>query len=184
MEGIDYQGGSSYTRGINKGILRNNISFNGSVRNCDGSGIDASHNSWDLQGIRISEDDFVSIDTAGVFGPRKEDGSLPDVDFMKLAKNSQLIDKGEDVGLPFFGDAPDLGAFEYHEPSSIAVPSQKTPQSVRVFPGVFNSNEFILFELSGRRIPHGTINQSYRILIHDKKTAAGAHHTSTILYIR
>ena len=33
-------------------------------------------------------------------------------DFMKLAEGSELIDAGIDVGLPFLGKAPDLGAFE------------------------------------------------------------------------
>ena len=32
---------------------------------------------------------------------------------MKLVAGSDLIDKGIDVGLPFNGSAPDLGAFEY-----------------------------------------------------------------------
>ena len=34
------------------------------------------------------------------------------VNFLRLAKGSDLIDKGEDVGLPFAGSAPDLGPFE------------------------------------------------------------------------
>jgi hypothetical protein len=32
---------------------------------------------------------------------------------MHLAAGSKLIDKGTNVGLPFTGAAPDLGAFEY-----------------------------------------------------------------------
>ena len=188
MECIDYQGGSSYTRGKNKGILRNNISYNGTIRNCDGPGIDASHNSWDL-GITVSADDFVSVDTTGVFGPRKEDGSLPDIDFFKLAKNSKLIDKGEDVGLPFFGDAPDLGAFEYRDPSSVtiptvAAPSYKTPQSVMEFPGVFNNSEYLLYDLAGRKVPCGMVDKTYRIFVLDGKTPAGEHRRATGLYLR
>src|SRR5690606_27181960 len=49
----------------------------------------------------------------GMRGPRKADGSLPDVDFLHLSKDSKLIDVGTDINLPFFGSAPDLGAFEY-----------------------------------------------------------------------
>jgi len=45
--------------------------------------------------------------------PRKADGSLPDVNFFHLNSSSKLIDKGVNVGLPFNGTAPDLGAFEY-----------------------------------------------------------------------
>ena len=44
---------------------------------------------------------------------RNEDGSLPNIDFMKLVSGSDLIDKGINVGLPYNGAAPDLGAFEY-----------------------------------------------------------------------
>jgi hypothetical protein len=54
----------------------------------------------------------------GILGPRKADGSLPDVDFLRLKKGSHAIDKGEDLGFPFAGEAPDLGAFEYGMSSS------------------------------------------------------------------
>jgi hypothetical protein len=37
---------------------------------------------------------------------------LPDSNFLKLATSSGLIDKGTDVGVPYKGTAPDLGAFE------------------------------------------------------------------------
>jgi hypothetical protein len=55
---------------------------------------------------------------AGILGPRNADGSIPDVGFLKLKKGSRAIDKGEDLGFPFPGEAPDLGAFEYGMPSS------------------------------------------------------------------
>ena len=51
--------------------------------------------------------------TSLALGPRQADGSLPNVDFMKLAAGSQMIDKGTNVGLPYVGAAPDLGAYEY-----------------------------------------------------------------------
>lgn len=81
--------------------------------------------------MNLTDDDFVSLEDPsmtvtgqdlsklpGMLGPRNADGSLPDVDFLKLKANSQMIDKGEDVGLPFVGSAPDLGAFEYGMPKS------------------------------------------------------------------
>ncbi|MFQ6036902.1 MAG: ankyrin repeat domain-containing protein [Sedimentisphaerales bacterium] len=46
-------------------------------------------------------------------GQRNPDGSLPESDFLRLAPGSDAIDAGTDVGLPFVGKAPDLGAFEY-----------------------------------------------------------------------
>ena len=60
----------------------------------------------------VTDADFVSLDTAGITGPRKPDGSLPDISFMHFAVGSELIDAGTVVGLPFNGSAPDLGAFE------------------------------------------------------------------------
>lgn len=68
-------------------------------------------NSW-LAPFSVSPNDFVSLDTTGVSGPRKADGSLPDVAFMHLAEGSDLINSGTDIGLPFKGILPDLGAFE------------------------------------------------------------------------
>jgi hypothetical protein len=63
--------------------------------------------------VKVTDDDFVSLDTAQLRWPRNsDDGSLPDIDFLKLAKGSDLIDKGVNVGLPFEGKNPDLGAFE------------------------------------------------------------------------
>ena len=50
---------------------------------------------------------------AGMLGPRQSDGSLPDLDFLKLTENSQMIEKGIDVGLSYTGLAPDLGDYGY-----------------------------------------------------------------------
>ena len=88
------------------------------------------NNTWNLK-LDLTEDDFESLDDpsmtvtgkdlstiAGILGPRNADGSLPNVDFLKLKKGSRAIDKGEDLGFPFAGESPDLGAFEYGMPSS------------------------------------------------------------------
>jgi len=45
--------------------------------------------------------------------PRQPDGSLPQNDFLRLRKNSKLINKGTEAGFPYKGKAPDLGAFEF-----------------------------------------------------------------------
>lgn len=60
----------------------------------------------------VSDKDFISLDSSELLRPRKPDGSLPDIDFLKLAPESSLIDAGVDVGLPYWGSAPDIGAFE------------------------------------------------------------------------
>ncbi len=75
------------------------------------SGAVLQNNSWQSP-FATTVADFISIDTVGARGPRKPDGSLPDIDFMHLTNGSDLIDGGQDVGLTFSGSAPDLGAFE------------------------------------------------------------------------
>lgn len=180
MEGIDYKGGSSYTRGINKAILRNNISFNGSIRNCDGAGIDASHNSWDIPGFKIAEDDFVSIDTTGVFGPRKEDGSLPDIDFMHLAENSKLIDAGEDVGLTFEGEAPDVGAFEYKVKTGLKNPQTRTMFYLKNEPF---QKQALLFDLIGRQVKPESSRKNYRVFINGGSISPGKNNNRIILNV-
>ena len=44
--------------------------------------------------------------------PRKPNGSLPDIRYLHLSATSDLIDKGVDIGMPFNGSGPDIGAFE------------------------------------------------------------------------
>lgn len=69
-------------------------------------------NSWQ-NGLTVNDADFVSLDHSLLLTPRNADGSLPSIDFLKLAPTSDLINAGTNVGLPFVGSAPDIGAFEY-----------------------------------------------------------------------
>jgi len=92
-------------------LLRNNIAYAGGGGLSNSTSDDEQNNSWN-GGITLSDADFISTSDEGTEGPRKPDGSLPDVDFLHLAPGSDLIDAGADVGLPFLGAAPDLGAFE------------------------------------------------------------------------
>ena len=90
--------------------MRNNIGFPN--KNTNMMGVDTGFNSWDL-GLTPAAADFSSVMDTDALGPRQPDGSLPNVDFMKLPNGSKMIDKGTDVGLPYAGTAPDLGAFEF-----------------------------------------------------------------------
>lgn len=89
-------------------VMRNNISYGGSVT-INGP-VDDLYNTWN--GIPVDAADFLSLSDIGATGPRQTDGSLPVLDFLRLAADSNLIDAGIDVGLPYNGLAPDLGAFE------------------------------------------------------------------------
>ncbi len=66
---------------------------------------------------------FLSVDTTGISGRRKADGSLPDVNFMHLqtSPKSALIDAGTILsniyyygvkGVPYIHTKPDIGCFE------------------------------------------------------------------------
>ncbi len=103
-------------------IMRNNLGFPN--KNTNMNGVDSASNAWDLSLTPASKDfasisdpsvsgTGASIESSGALGPREADGSMPRIDFLKLASGSQMIDKGVDVGLPFVGKAPDLGAYEF-----------------------------------------------------------------------
>jgi hypothetical protein len=93
--------------------LRNNLGYKGGteIRSIDYDKCDNAYNYFDLD-VTVSDEDFLSLDEALLVLPRQADGSLPDIDFMRLAEGSDLVDRGEDIGFPYYGAAPDLGAFE------------------------------------------------------------------------
>jgi hypothetical protein len=105
MLGIAPDGGPVYL-----GTLRNNLAYPDGAR-LKVAGADSAANSWDLH-LALSAADFVSVAATGWDAPRKPDGSLPDVPMFHPTAASAVVDKGVDVGLPYHGKAPDLGAFE------------------------------------------------------------------------
>jgi hypothetical protein len=69
-----------------------------------------TNDSWTL-GLAASASDFASILTSDALASRQSDGSLP-LKFARLVNTSILINKGVNVGIPYLGSAPDLGAYE------------------------------------------------------------------------
>lgn len=99
--------------------LKNNASFlDGNIRR--GNETNGSNNSWNLASP-LTSSDFLSISSVGMDGPRQADGSLPRLNFMRPSSTSKLLNSGANVGLPFSGLAPEIGAFEV----------QTTPQNIR-----------------------------------------------------
>ncbi|NLA47843.1 MAG: T9SS type A sorting domain-containing protein [Bacteroidales bacterium] len=79
--------------------------------------------------MTVTNNDFVTVSKdvamAQLTAPRKPDGSLPDVTFLKPKAGSQLIDAGTQIPaednsgviLDYYGSAPDIGYAEYNSGS-------------------------------------------------------------------
>ncbi len=93
--------------------IKNTISL-GSNGGLTATSTDITNNSWQ-GGLSATDGDFVSVDAALLKSPRKSDGSLPEIDTLRLVSGSDLRNAGVDVGLPYRGSAPDLGPFEGDE---------------------------------------------------------------------
>jgi hypothetical protein len=106
MLGMNASGGD-----ITVGEYRNNVAFGGTLFS-NRNAADEASNSWTIDGLMVTEADFQSVATTGMDAARGSDGSLPVLPNFRLAEASDLIDQGADLGLPFAGAAPDLGAFE------------------------------------------------------------------------
>ncbi len=101
-------------------FLRNNLGFSPrsvSVSNFDPAACDTSHNFFELP-VTVTAEDFVSAPTdtaallAAISAPRADDGSIPAIDLLRLSDDSDLIDRGAVLNLPYNRTAPDLGCFE------------------------------------------------------------------------
>jgi hypothetical protein len=109
--GVGFRTFNNCTFGPKANVYKNNISYKDKRSMPSPTGLMTdSYNSWNTPpGVTISDADFISVDSAGISGPRKADGSLPDINFLKPASTSDLIDAGIAAGLPYYGSAPDLG---------------------------------------------------------------------------
>lgn len=94
-------------------ISKNNLAYGNAVAYA-GTSIAGSFNSWNFGGT-VNNSDFTSVtySLATLSAARNADGSLPVISYMHLASTSDLINAGTNVGYPYYGSAPDIGAFEY-----------------------------------------------------------------------
>jgi parallel beta-helix repeat protein len=115
-------------------ILKNNVAYEGRAANITWIDYDTSTLETNTfapteggEDLALSDSDFVSLDTALLTTARGADGSLPDIDLLKPAPGSALIDAGTDIGFPYNDAAPDLG---YYETGTAAPDSSAAPVTV------------------------------------------------------
>ncbi|SMO53886.1 Por secretion system C-terminal sorting domain-containing protein [Gracilimonas mengyeensis] len=107
-------------------------------------------NSWELGG-QLSDSDFESLDVDLLTSPRKEDGSLPDVDFMRPTEGSRAVNSGTDIGFEFNSSAPDLGAIEttytttVHNEKEGSIPDKSSLN--QNYPNPFNPSTVISYQI-------------------------------------
>jgi hypothetical protein len=93
-------------------VVRNNLSIAGRSGDSFTAGSLLASNSWQVLSPPADPSDVLSVESSVAVQPRQADGSLPVWPFLRPVPGGRLIDKGADIGEPFTGAAPDLGAFE------------------------------------------------------------------------
>jgi hypothetical protein len=153
-------------------LIKNCISFSGAVAITSGI---QSRNSW--QGFTVASADFMSLDTSMATVARNSDGSLPASFFLHLAPGSSMIDAGENVGLPFNGNAPDLGAFETGMVTGMQS-DETLPLEFRLsqnYPNPFNPATNLEFRVAGLEVVslkvHDVLGREVATLVNDVRPA-------------
>lgn len=158
---------TAFSNGTNYSIDGNSSTL--TIKNCVASGSGSNRLSGGIQAansLSAAQSHFISLDPAEAWGPRKADGTLPDISFMHLAENSELIDAGEAIeGVSYNGDKPDLGCFETQSPTSLFSPRNSVIGTNSPF---YFRNHPLIYTLHGRSI----------------RSRTSLHHLSTGPYIQ
>lgn len=104
--------GSQYGALQSSHVVRNNVAI-GTV-SMGGTATYPSiqmSNTWQVL-TGVNTNDFLSTDYTWALTPRRDDGGLPETPFLRPVPGGRLVDKGVNLGRPFNGSAPDLGAYE------------------------------------------------------------------------
>jgi len=93
-------------------VVRNNLSIAGGNDDLFTTGTLETNNSWQVISPAPTTNDVQSVAVSYALAPRGADGSLPANPFLRPVPGGRLIDRGINLGEPYAGAAPDLGAFE------------------------------------------------------------------------
>ena len=96
-------------------VVRNNVSLAGTKSDSFRSGALLTNNSWQVLSPAMNTSDLLSVDYALAAGPRRDDGGLPELPFLRPVPTGRLVNQGVKTGGSFTGAAPDIGAFETPE---------------------------------------------------------------------
>jgi hypothetical protein len=148
-------------------LLINCVSFGGGALTNLAANTVAFSNSWQIASTTAG--DFASLDTIVATNARNADFTLPSSSLFRLVAGSDLIDRGLNVGLPFAGSAPDLGAFEF---------TPAGPRLIQVGNGSWTNGSFRLdvsgLTAHGPVILHASTNFVAWTPIHTNAAASGS----------
>lgn len=134
-----YDNGNNYGFTTSYGSVRlnNNLSYRSRRGDSYAAAYveDNSYNSWN--GLTVNNNDFVSLDTTRILQPRQADGSLQEMTLLHPTANSALIDCGKVLTYIYYGQAPEVGCYEYitgepHDPTPGPEPEYEC------YPGAFS----------------------------------------------
>ncbi len=96
-------------------VVRNNLSIAGKSGDSFLTGSLQTNNSWQVLSSAATTNDVLSVDFSLATGPRRDDGGLPELPFLRPVPTGRLVNQGVKTGAAFTGAAPDLGAYETPE---------------------------------------------------------------------
>lgn len=93
-------------------VIRNNLGFRSrpEVADLNRAACDMAGNLFG--GDAMDSRDFLGVDPAELCAPRRSDGALPELSFMRPTPGGRVIDRGVPLGEAFAGRAPEPGAYE------------------------------------------------------------------------